>query len=237
MSMLGRAVSLLLLGLGWAGLAHGGNAGGFEPYPYYQLRMDLFAATPLTTRDIVFLGDSITEGGEWSELFPDLPVRDRGIGGDTTAGVLARLSTVTGAQPVAIFLMIGTNDLSRPGGSAASLANYREIIDRIGRESPGTRLFVQSVLPRAAAYRALIEAYNRAIASVCRDPACSYVDLYGAFLGPEGALRAELTADGLHLNGRGYQLWQSLLAPRVGELPLPAKACGSATDAPAGAPR
>jgi hypothetical protein len=39
---------------------------------------------------IVFLGDSITEGGHWSEIFGNGAVLNRGIGGDTTQDVLDR---------------------------------------------------------------------------------------------------------------------------------------------------
>jgi lysophospholipase L1-like esterase len=202
--------------------------GAFVPSPYYLLRTDLFAATPLTSRDIVFLGDSITEGAEWNELFPALPVRDRGIGGDTTAGILARLADVTAARPVAIFLLVGTNDLASEPRSDASLARYREIVARIRRETPATRLFVQSLLPRSAVFRARIEAYNRELAGYCREPGCTFVDLYPAFLAADGSLRGELTVDGLHLNGAGFLLWKSLLAPYVERLPVPDAGCTGA---------
>ncbi len=153
-----RSIRLLVaLALGIAGIAAAapreGRADVFSPDAYYRLRMDLFAATPLGAGDIVFLGDSITEGAEWNELFPDLPVRDRGISGDTTAGVLARLDTVTASRPAAVFLLIGTNELAPSLDPAPSLARQREILERIRRESPDTRVFVQSLLPRAAAFR------------------------------------------------------------------------------------
>jgi hypothetical protein len=185
---------------------------------YYGYRMGVFTAVPLGTHDIVMLGDSLTEGGEWSELFPGLPLRDRGIGGDTAAGVLARLESITAAKPAAIFLLVGTNDLVGPREIDASLATYHEILVRIRRETPGTRVFVQSLLPRSSDYRERVEAYNRALAGFCREMGLTYVDLYPSFLGADGALRPELTFEGLHLNGAGYRLWQSLLAPYLKEL-------------------
>ena len=56
-------------------------------------------------------GDSLTEGIDWRELFPDVKILNRGIGGDTSAGVLNRLDEVIGRHPKIVVLMIGANDL------------------------------------------------------------------------------------------------------------------------------
>jgi lysophospholipase L1-like esterase len=213
---------IVVFALGVAGIVaaapRDGRADAFAPDAYYRLRMDLFAVTPLAAGDIVFLGDSITEGAEWNELFPDLPVRDRGISGDTTAGVLARLGTVTASRPAAVFLLVGTNELAPSLDPAPSLARQREILARIRRESPDTRVFVQSLLPRAAAYRERVESYNTALRGICREAGVSFIDLYPAFLAADGSLRDELTFDELHLAGAGYRLWRSLLAPHLESL-------------------
>ena len=112
---------------------------------------------------MVFLGDSITRGGQWHELFPGVAVKNRGIGGDVTTGVLSRLDPITRGRPAKVFLMIGTNDLFRgtPGQEVA--ANVGEIVRRIGRESPDTRVFVQSVLPRAAEWADQVDRLNVAL--------------------------------------------------------------------------
>ena len=207
----------LYAGIG-AAESSGSEAGAFVPGAYYLKRMELFAAAPLAPGDVVFLGDSLTEGAHWVELLPGLPVRDRGIAGDTTAGVLARLATITAARPAAVFLMIGTNDLGASPDPAPSLARQREIIARIRRESPSTLVFVQSLLPRAAVFRERIEGYNLALYGICRELGATWVDLYPAFLAPDGALRRELTYDGVHLAPAGYRLWRSMLAPHLGAL-------------------
>lgn len=194
------------------------RAQAFSPAGYYLLRMDLFAATPLAAGDIVFLGDSLTEGAEWNELFPDLPVRDRGISGDTTAGVLQRLGTITSARPAAVFLLIGTNELGPALDPAPSLARQREILARIRRESPDTRVFVQSLLPRAARFRPAIESYNAALADLGREFGCTFIDLYPAFLAEDGSLRDEFTVDEVHLNTAGYLHWRELLQPHLASL-------------------
>ena len=73
---------------------------------YYQGRMELFNSLTPPKNAIVFLGNSITERGAWGELLPGQPIMNRGIGGDNTFGVLARLEGVANAQPKKLFLLI-----------------------------------------------------------------------------------------------------------------------------------
>ena len=177
----------------------------------YAARVSFFESFPLGSEDIVMLGDSITHGGEWSEIFPDLPMVNRGIAGDTTNGVLGRLGSIVAERPAAIFVKIGTNDLTRGPERAVSYQQYREIITRIQKASPQTDIYLQSLLPREVEFRSEVEAYNQEIRTISNELGVTYVDLYPAFLDSDGSLRDELTYDEIHLTGEGYRLWQSLL--------------------------
>src|SRR5262245_41079427 len=179
-------------------------------------RVSAFEAFPLAPDDVVFLGDSITEGGPWEELFPGVRTRNRGIGGDTSDGVLRRLEQVTRAQPAKVFLLIGTNDLYSGASEDEIVANIEEILERLKQESPDTEVYLQSVLPRAADYRTRIEALNARLAEVAGEQAAAWVDLYPAFVDPEkGAIRPELSNDDLHLLGPGYALWKEQIEALV----------------------
>ena len=79
--------------------------------PARERRESFFATNPVQPGDVVFLGDSLTDEARWEELFAGLAVRNRGVPGDTTADVLARLEPIARAEPAQVFLMIGTNDL------------------------------------------------------------------------------------------------------------------------------
>ncbi len=87
---------------------------------YYHQRVSFFREMPVTKGEIIFLGNSITDGAEWAQLFNDLRMKNQGISGDVTAGILHRLDVVTDRKPAKIFLLIGTNDLAR-GISADTL--------------------------------------------------------------------------------------------------------------------
>jgi lysophospholipase L1-like esterase len=179
----------------------------------YAFKTSFFDSYPLQEGDVVMLGDSITEGGQWQEIFPEQPIKNRGIGGDTTTGVLARLEAITAAQPAAVFLKIGTNDLTHGPQREVAYQQYREIISIIQSESPTTDIYVQSILPRGEEKREEVEVYNRQIQSIATDLDVTYIDLYPAFLAEDGSIRDELTRDELHLTGPGYTLWKSLLEP------------------------
>ena len=174
-----------------------------------------FAAYPIQAGDVVFVGDSITAGAQWNELFPDVRVRNRGIGGDRTEDILARFDPLTAGPASRVFLKIGTNDLGAGIDEATILENYERILDRFEREAPSTTVYVQSVLPRAASYRKLVESLNTEIEALAAARDVEFIDLYPAFLADDGSIRDALSYDELHLTGEGYRLWQEQLAPYV----------------------
>lgn len=88
------------------------QAQGRKHTTFYDQRATLFEVLPTSKKDIIFLGNSITNGGEWAELLGNPHVKNRGISGDRTDGVLDRLHVITKGKPAKIFLLIGINDLS-----------------------------------------------------------------------------------------------------------------------------
>ncbi len=188
---------------------------------FYDQKVSLFRALPTMPGEIIFLGNSLTDLGEWAEMWPGVPIRNRGISSDITFGVLARLDEVTARQPAKVFLLIGINDLARGIPVEVVLANHARIIARVQQESPRTQLFVQSLLPTHPdfdEYRnhqgkaAQIRAVNAGLAQLCvGQKNVYYLDLHKAFADDEGHLDKRYTQDGLHLTGAGYRQWQQVL--------------------------
>lgn len=84
----------------------------------------------------IFLGDSITEGwgvarGEgWVERLPGRNI-NRGISGDTTAGMLRRFSAhVLREKPARVVIMGGVNDLTERVPLADVIRNLQTMYDR-----------------------------------------------------------------------------------------------------------
>lgn len=182
---------------------------------HHGQKADFYAAHPITRQDIVFVGDSITDGANWDELFPGLPVKNRGINGDTTIMVLERLTPIVSGHPRAIFLMIGTNDLPwyEYRSDSAILETYESILQTIQSGSPETAVFVQSIFPRQRRYAGRIRRLNGEIQLLARRLGYTYIDVFPHMAGALGELRKGLHNDNLHLMAAGYAIWADVLRP------------------------
>jgi len=192
--------------------------------PAFIVRQTMFESLPCvnSVRPIVFLGDSLTGSCEWREMFENRAlILNRGIGGDTSAGVLSRIDSVTTLNPLAVFLMIGANDLQSLGYSPEQTsANWRSIIEALLRTSPDTTIYTQSILPsRTPKFNRWSERVNEQVRSLQNNNSVVYIDLRPDFL--EGdVLRRNYTSDGLHLNGLGYLVWKKRINPLILELAM-----------------
>ena len=122
-----------------------------EAYQYnqfYYQRATLFEKLPIDSDDIVFLGNSITNGCEWHELFNNPNIKNRGISSDVSMGVYDRLDPIIKGKPAKIFLMIGINDIAHHLSTDSTVKNITKIIRKIKKEAPSTRLYIQSLFPR-----------------------------------------------------------------------------------------
>jgi lysophospholipase L1-like esterase len=178
-------------------------------------RQSFFDGSPVGDGDVVFLGDSLTERGEWAEMFPGMRVRNRGIGGDTTDDVVARIGPIVTGQPGKVFLQIGTNDIWERKSDRQILDNTAQILTAFRTGSPQTSVYVQSLLPRQPRYAARIRRLNGRLQALAERCGCLFIDLYPHFVAADGSLRAEYSNDGLHLLGAGYLVWQGRIAAHV----------------------
>lgn len=96
------------------------QAQGRKHTTFFDQRATLFEVLPTSKKDIIFLGNSITNGGEWAELLDNPHVKNRGISGDRADTMLDRLHVITKGKPAKIFLLIGINDLAAAAASRTS---------------------------------------------------------------------------------------------------------------------
>lgn len=183
---------------------------------YWEQRVSLFDHLPVTENDIIFLGNSITDGGNFEELFKREDVKNRGIRSDIIPGVQKRLEQVVKGHPKKIFLLIGINDVSH-GHSVDKLAErYETLVNEILQRSPETRLYLQSIMPinnDYGVYRNLkgkentIVEFNKRIKEIAEKNDLKYIDLWPFLADKNGKLNKKYTNDGLHLTGPGYRAW------------------------------
>lgn len=194
---------------------------------YYHQRLTLFKSLPLPQNSIVFLGNSITDGGEWAELFDDPRIINRGINGDITTGVLNRLGDVVKDKPQKIFLLIGINDLARGAATETVYENILLIVSLIQEYSPATKIYVQGIFPvnksfsefpRHANKGEQVNDLNQKLKRGAARNNYIFVDVNKSLSDRKGMLDAEYTNDGLHLLGTGYLKWKHAIYPHLYDL-------------------
>jgi len=228
----------LVLAFGWGYLA---SRGEFFPFAQIEAVRDYFVARPDVTPEpsaywrekvsffdtfrapasVVMIGDSLTDGAEWAEMFPGAGVVNRGIDGDTIGGVLLRMEGIKSVHARKAFVMIGINDFGKEDRSVdAVFADYRKVVSLL--QQSGTKVFVQSTVPCneakagwifCAAIQGKIKELNRRLAGLASGNV-AYIDITKGLAG-EGGLKADLTYDGVHLNGQGYRIWKDEISKFV----------------------
>ncbi|HRE83626.1 MAG TPA: GDSL-type esterase/lipase family protein [Opitutaceae bacterium] len=175
---------------------------------------------------LVFLGDSITQlwAGNLAHAFPGVKVANRGIGGDTTRGVLYRLGDVLALNPRGVVILIGTNDLEEGATPEVASENIRLILTSLHAHNATLPIVLCYVMPSSALKsrpRDKITRLNELIFSHVQDfPQVSVVDTWSLFANAEGDARPEEFPDLLHPNGRAYGTWAAALRPTLETLGL-----------------
>jgi lysophospholipase L1-like esterase len=187
---------------------------------HYREKLEQFKKQKETTGKILFLGNSITEMGDFKTLTGDTTIVNRGIGGDITFGVLNRLDEVARFKPSKVFILIGINDLSKHIPENIILQNIFAIVNLIRSQSPKTTVYVQSILPVNPSVKDFPKGYdvnesvvliNRELSNMQKRVKYTFVDLHRSFTDAEGLMDLKYTVDGLHLDPAGYQRWIKIL--------------------------
>ncbi|MFG6488478.1 GDSL-type esterase/lipase family protein [Roseateles sp. BYS78W] len=193
-----------------------------------EKRKLLEAGTP---PQIVFIGDSITQGWEkegrevWQHHFAPLHGLALGFGGDRTENALWRLQhgEIDGIAPQAVVLMIGTNNTGhRAEAPETTAAGIKRLLDEIRQRLPKAQVLLLAIFPRGEkpddGQRQLNQAINKLIAGYADSRSVHFLDIGAALLQPDGTLSKDIMPDLLHPNERGYEIWQRAMAPTLQKL-------------------
>jgi lysophospholipase L1-like esterase len=191
----------------------------YRPGNFAQ-RVEQFRDYPNSKKDIIFLGNSITAGVDWAELLRNPNARNRGISADITFGILDRLDEVTEGAPAKVFILIGINDISRNIPDSLIVRNYQQMITRIKKASPSTRIYFHTLLPVNNTFTQFKNHYNKdehiqyvneELKKMGQREKITVIDLHSHFVDSEGKLDKRYTQDGLHLTPAGYAVWARVL--------------------------
>jgi lysophospholipase L1-like esterase len=185
------------------------------------------------TAEVVFLGDSITQGWEgkgkamWEQHFAPMKAANFGIGGDRTEHVLWRLANgnLDGLKPKLVVLMIGTNNTGHQGRegyvcTAQQTADgVKEILAVLEKKCPQAKVLLLGIFPRGPdamdKFRVQNAETNAIIKGYADGKRVFWKDLGSVFLEKDGTLSKEIMPDLLHLNEKGYQMWAEAILPDV----------------------
>jgi len=176
--------------------------------PYYKHKVSQFEVLMKRNSDIniVMLGDSITDEGQWSELL-GFRVQNRGISGDTTDGVLDRLSSI-GPNIKQVFIMIGVNDIMRGKSADYVFENYKTIVQYF--QEKDIKVVIQATLyigeSRKQNFNESIEELNKNLEEFAKRNQIAFINLNPIFA-PNNILLKEFSFDDLHLNSKAYSIW------------------------------
>ena len=184
--------------------------------PVYKNLTAMFALSKMKSADVVFLGNSITFGGNWTELLGRERIANRGIGGDNTVGMLNRMQYVYQLKPKLCFVMAGINDIYDDAPVEKIFANYTSIIDTLQAHSIipiiQSTLHVNPKWKHAEEKNPEVEKLNLLLQKYARKHSIEFIDLNAA-LSSNDILRDEYTTDGVHLNASAYAVWRDMLEP------------------------
>ena len=191
----------------------------------YTRQVDNFRRYPNASTDIIMLGNSITDYAQWNELLQINEVRNRGISGDITYGILERLDEIIEGNPAKVFILIGINDISRNIPDSVIVDNYKRIIRRIKEGTPNTKIYFNTLLPVNNTFPTKthfnkdehILFINGELKKMKKSEKITVIDIHSKFLDEEKRLDKKYTYDGLHLNAEGYQRWAEILKPYIKE--------------------
>jgi lysophospholipase L1-like esterase len=192
---------------------------------HYKERQALFARERPAQGRTVFFGNSITEFGDWKRLLKDSGVVNRGIAADNTFGMLDRLSEVTALKPAALYIEAGINDIGQGVPPALIAANIGSMVQYVRVKSPGTKVYVLSILPtnthaqtdypEIAGKNATAREVDRLLAAQAMTRSYTYLDLATKVATASGDLDERYAQpDGLHLNDAGYEVWMAMIRRR-----------------------
>ena len=188
----------------------------------YDKRIKEFKESPIGYNQIVLLGNSITEdANDWNDRLGTENITNRGVSGDITDGMLVRLDEIIYFKPLAIFLLIGINDIyamNLPDGKQTEnyiVNNIIKILDILLKESPETKLYLQTILPtHREDIKDQIKRINRELINRVQ-PKVTVIDLYSLFANDNDTMTSEYSTDGVHLNTYGYDIWVNYLRNHI----------------------
>ena len=167
---------------------------------------------------IIFLGDSITEWGNWETLLPEFDIENYGVAGNTTFQIIDRVDELFGKEAHQLFLLVGVNDLGDNRSLVDVESDCKNLVALLLSNKVASEINLVSVLPineseweKEGLTLANIKRLNTIIKTIAKENNFNFVDISSSFADKNGQLKNEFTTDGLHLGEIGYQKYAEVI--------------------------
>jgi lysophospholipase L1-like esterase len=205
-----------LRSLAFRTIGTGAPARELKPNPDWPARREQFQLF-IPNVDVVMIGDSITQGGDWDDIFPNVKIANRGIGGDRTDDVIRRIDPIIATKAQKALIMLGFNDFRWKKRVGDVFEDYTTIVALLREQ--GIPVIIQSTLECGKAWCGeildQIRDLNGRLKRYAALNGITYIDINDSLTTEADGLRAEFTTDGIHLRGNGYVRWSKTIAPYV----------------------
>lgn len=167
---------------------------------------------------ILFVGSSSIRLWQTADAFADLPVINRGFGGSTIADVNYFADRIVFKyHPRTVVFYAGDNDIAAGSPPEKVFADFQKFAESVQQRLPDTRLIFLAIKPSPLRWKmwSKDKAVNDRVKELSKkSPRLTYVDAATPILGPDGQPQKDLFRDdGLHMNHKGYDVWNKILAP------------------------
>lgn len=158
--------------------------------------------------DVVFFGDSITNGCDYQSYFPNAKIVNLGLSGDTIVQMQSRISMIESVTPETIFIMAGINSLNK--GFDNTVNQYHALLSSISENNINAKIIVISTLPISKSKESgtltnkNIVKLNSEMEKFCSENGIVFVNVYD-YYSVDGYMNPELTKDGVHLHQESYE--------------------------------
>ncbi len=173
-------------------------------------------------KKVLLLGDSITEAFKTKQYLPDYNIINRGIYGDNSGGLIARLDNeLENAKADCAFILIGTNDFAVGLDNPQILHNLRTILMRLSQAIMPANIVLISILPTLNIENRSnerIDIVNHQLKELTCELGTQFWDLNSSMKDSTGQMQSDYTIDGLHLSEKAYSLWAEQLKKYIDSL-------------------
>jgi lysophospholipase L1-like esterase len=180
----------------------------------------------LAKKPVLFVGSSSIVFWETAKAFPEFPVINRGFGGASLPEVIHYYDDVIQKHAPSTIVVYSDIDVENGKSPEFSANAFKELVNRVEQDFPATQIVFLSMKPtliddalgRDVRKNKMMTNQILADYSESKDN-LHYLDISRVMFADGARLKDEIfLADGMHLNPRGYDLWNPIVRAKLEQI-------------------